>query len=101
MLASLLQAGEEDEKDNAGKELHLHVFAHWRQFFKYACPDHHVHVTEEEEDEPDVPAGPRPQISELVKKEKITPIPEGSAFFIFSSTNPYVSHGSLLKLTQS
>uniref|UniRef100_A0A8C2BPG3 Voltage-dependent L-type calcium channel subunit alpha n=1 Tax=Cyprinus carpio TaxID=7962 RepID=A0A8C2BPG3_CYPCA len=42
----------------------------------------------EDEDEPDVPVGPRPQISELVKKEKITPIPEGSAFFIFSNTNP-------------
>ncbi|XP_067243962.1 calcium channel, voltage-dependent, L type, alpha 1D subunit, a isoform X4 [Chanodichthys erythropterus] len=52
--------GEEDEKENA----------------------------EEDEEEPDVPAGPRPQISELVKKEKITPIPEGSAFFIFSNTNP-------------
>uniref|UniRef100_A0A8C3D6T8 Voltage-dependent L-type calcium channel subunit alpha n=1 Tax=Cairina moschata TaxID=8855 RepID=A0A8C3D6T8_CAIMO len=36
-----------------------------------------------------VPAGPRPRrISELNMKEKITPIPEGSAFFIFSSTNP-------------
>uniref|UniRef100_A0A8C1QGQ1 Voltage-dependent L-type calcium channel subunit alpha n=1 Tax=Cyprinus carpio TaxID=7962 RepID=A0A8C1QGQ1_CYPCA len=55
---------------------------------KYASPDHRVHVTEEDEDEPDVPVGPRPQISELVKKEKITPIPEGSAFFIFSNTNP-------------
>ncbi|XDV51346.1 hypothetical protein PO909_020233 [Leuciscus waleckii] len=54
------KAGEEEEKENA----------------------------EEEEEEPDVPAGPRPQISELVKKEKITPIPEGSAFFIFSNTNP-------------
>uniref|UniRef100_A0A8C2GW47 Voltage-dependent L-type calcium channel subunit alpha n=1 Tax=Cyprinus carpio TaxID=7962 RepID=A0A8C2GW47_CYPCA len=54
----------------------------------YASPDHRVHVTEEDEDEPDVPVGPRPQISELVKKEKITPIPEGSAFFIFSNTNP-------------
>uniref|UniRef100_A0A803WGH0 Voltage-dependent L-type calcium channel subunit alpha n=1 Tax=Ficedula albicollis TaxID=59894 RepID=A0A803WGH0_FICAL len=41
------------------------------------------------EDEPEVPAGPRPRrISELNMKEKITPIPEGSAFFIFSSTNP-------------
>ncbi|XP_051768507.1 calcium channel, voltage-dependent, L type, alpha 1D subunit, a isoform X8 [Ctenopharyngodon idella] len=54
------KVGEEDEKENA----------------------------EEDEEEPDVPAGPRPQISELVKKEKITPIPEGSAFFIFSNTNP-------------
>ncbi|XP_073667932.1 calcium channel, voltage-dependent, L type, alpha 1D subunit, a [Paramisgurnus dabryanus] len=56
-----VKAGEEDEKDNA----------------------------EEDEEDADVPAGPRPQISELVKKEKITPIPEGSAFFIFSNTNPF------------
>uniref|UniRef100_H3DB19 Calcium channel, voltage-dependent, L type, alpha 1D subunit, a n=1 Tax=Tetraodon nigroviridis TaxID=99883 RepID=H3DB19_TETNG len=41
-----------------------------------------------EEEDPEVPSGPRPVISDLVKKEKITPIPEGSAFFIFSSTNP-------------
>ncbi|XP_062316510.1 voltage-dependent L-type calcium channel subunit alpha-1D-like [Osmerus eperlanus] len=41
-----------------------------------------------EEEDPEVPAGPRPPISELIKKEKITPIPEGSAFFIFSNTNP-------------
>ncbi|XP_066470019.1 voltage-dependent L-type calcium channel subunit alpha-1D isoform X2 [Tiliqua scincoides] len=44
---------------------------------------------EEEEEEPEVPAGPRPRrISELNMKEKMTPIPEGSAFFIFSNTNP-------------
>ncbi|ETE66996.1 Voltage-dependent L-type calcium channel subunit alpha-1D, partial [Ophiophagus hannah] len=44
---------------------------------------------EEEEEEPEVPAGPRPRrISELNMKEKMTPIPEGSSFFIFSSTNP-------------
>ncbi|XP_065810895.1 calcium channel, voltage-dependent, L type, alpha 1D subunit, a isoform X11 [Labrus bergylta] len=42
-----------------------------------------------EEEDPEVPSGPRPVISDLVKKEKITPIPEGSAFFIFSSTNPF------------
>ncbi|KAM9133109.1 voltage-dependent L-type calcium channel subunit alpha-1D isoform 3-T3 [Pangshura tecta] len=48
-----------------------------------------VPVGEDEEDEPEVPVGPRPRrISELNMKEKITPIPEGSAFFIFSSTNP-------------
>nr|XP_043878897.1 calcium channel, voltage-dependent, L type, alpha 1D subunit, a isoform X13 [Solea senegalensis] len=41
-----------------------------------------------EDEDPEVPAGPRPAISELVKKEKITPIPEGSSFFIFSNTNP-------------
>uniref|UniRef100_A0A8C2J5C7 Voltage-dependent L-type calcium channel subunit alpha n=1 Tax=Cyprinus carpio TaxID=7962 RepID=A0A8C2J5C7_CYPCA len=88
--AESLNTDKEDEKENAGKELLyicicLHIEDH---FFKYASPDHRVHVTEEDEDEPDVPVGPRPQISELVKKEKITPIPEGSAFFIFSNTNP-------------
>uniref|UniRef100_A0A671YW50 Voltage-dependent L-type calcium channel subunit alpha n=1 Tax=Sparus aurata TaxID=8175 RepID=A0A671YW50_SPAAU len=41
------------------------------------------------EDRPEVPSGPRPQrLSELTIKEKIQPIPVGSAFFIFSSTNP-------------
>ncbi|XP_070699512.1 calcium channel, voltage-dependent, L type, alpha 1D subunit, a [Pempheris klunzingeri] len=45
--------------------------------------------TAADEEDPEVPSGPRPVISELVKKEKITPIPEGSAFFIFSSTNPF------------
>ncbi|KAJ8394798.1 hypothetical protein AAFF_G00041530 [Aldrovandia affinis] len=46
-------------------------------------------VPAEEEEEPDVPVGPRPRrLSELTIKEKITPIPAGSAFFIFSSTNP-------------
>ncbi|KAI4895074.1 hypothetical protein NFI96_006525 [Prochilodus magdalenae] len=44
---------------------------------------------EDEEEEPEVPSGPRPQrLSELSLKEKTPPIPEGSAFFIFSSTNP-------------
>ncbi|XP_039655697.1 voltage-dependent L-type calcium channel subunit alpha-1D isoform X10 [Perca fluviatilis] len=39
---------------------------------------------------PEVPPGPRPQrLSELSIKEKTLPIPRGSAFFIFSSTNPF------------
>uniref|UniRef100_A0A3Q3EZR6 Voltage-dependent L-type calcium channel subunit alpha n=1 Tax=Labrus bergylta TaxID=56723 RepID=A0A3Q3EZR6_9LABR len=38
----------------------------------------------------EVPPGPRPQrLSDLTIKEKIIPIPKGSAFFIFSSTNPF------------
>ncbi|XP_047438721.1 calcium channel, voltage-dependent, L type, alpha 1D subunit, a isoform X6 [Mugil cephalus] len=48
-----------------------------------------IEDTAAEEEDPEVPSGPRPVISELVKKEKITPIPEGSAFFIFSNTNPF------------
>ncbi|XP_043933418.1 voltage-dependent L-type calcium channel subunit alpha-1D [Protopterus annectens] len=44
---------------------------------------------DDDDDEPELPAGPRPRrLSELNMKEKITPIPEGSAFFILSSTNP-------------
>uniref|UniRef100_A0A3B4USW6 Voltage-dependent L-type calcium channel subunit alpha n=1 Tax=Seriola dumerili TaxID=41447 RepID=A0A3B4USW6_SERDU len=43
---------------------------------------------DDNDDLPEVPSGPRPQrLSELSIKEKTPPIPEGSAFFIFSSTN--------------
>ncbi|XP_034027581.1 voltage-dependent L-type calcium channel subunit alpha-1D isoform X5 [Thalassophryne amazonica] len=39
---------------------------------------------------PEVPSGPRRQrLSDLTIKEKTPPIPEGSAFFILSSTNPF------------
>ncbi|XP_031700843.1 voltage-dependent L-type calcium channel subunit alpha-1D [Anarrhichthys ocellatus] len=39
---------------------------------------------------PEVLPGPRPtRLSELSVKEKTLPIPVGSAFFIFSSTNPF------------
>ncbi|KAM3838498.1 LOW QUALITY PROTEIN: voltage-dependent L-type calcium channel subunit alpha-1D [Diretmus argenteus] len=44
----------------------------------------------DDDDLPEVPPGPRPQrLSDLSIKEKTPPIPEGSAFFIFSSTNPF------------
>lgn len=52
-----------------------------------------VFVGEDEKDEHEIPSGPRPQrLSDLSLKEKTPPIPEGSAFFIFSRSNPYVSH---------
>uniref|UniRef100_A0A3Q4A9Q4 Voltage-dependent L-type calcium channel subunit alpha n=1 Tax=Mola mola TaxID=94237 RepID=A0A3Q4A9Q4_MOLML len=42
------------------------------------------------DDLPEVPLGPRPQrLSDLTMKDKTPPIPVGSAFFIFSSTNPF------------
>uniref|UniRef100_A0A3Q3Q6R8 Voltage-dependent L-type calcium channel subunit alpha n=1 Tax=Monopterus albus TaxID=43700 RepID=A0A3Q3Q6R8_MONAL len=42
------------------------------------------------DDFPEVPPGIRPKrLAELAIKEKTPPIPEGSAFFIFSSTNPF------------
>ncbi|CAL8323766.1 unnamed protein product [Merluccius merluccius] len=50
----------------------------------------HSTCEDEEEELPEVPPGPRPlRMSELTMKEKTPPIPEGSAFFIFSSTNPF------------
>ncbi|XP_056628678.1 voltage-dependent L-type calcium channel subunit alpha-1D [Triplophysa dalaica] len=44
---------------------------------------------EDEKDEREISSGPRPQrLSDLSLKEKTPPIPEGSAFFIFSRSNP-------------
>ncbi|XP_017801961.1 voltage-dependent L-type calcium channel subunit alpha-1C isoform X32 [Papio anubis] len=45
---------------------------------------------EEDEEEPEMPVGPRPRpLSELHLKEKAVPMPEASAFFIFSSNNRF------------
>ncbi|KAG8138364.1 hypothetical protein E2320_004280, partial [Naja naja] len=46
---------------------------------------------EEDEEEPEMPVGPRPRpMSELHLKEKAVPMPEATAFFIFSPSNKYV-----------
>uniref|UniRef100_A0A4W6BW11 Voltage-dependent L-type calcium channel subunit alpha n=1 Tax=Lates calcarifer TaxID=8187 RepID=A0A4W6BW11_LATCA len=56
----------------------------------YPAIDSPVCDDDDNDDLPEVPSGPRPQrLSELSIKEKTPPIPEGSAFFIFSSTNPF------------
>uniref|UniRef100_A0A670KEK3 Voltage-dependent L-type calcium channel subunit alpha-1C n=1 Tax=Podarcis muralis TaxID=64176 RepID=A0A670KEK3_PODMU len=48
---------------------------------------------EEEEEEPEMPVGPRPRpMSELHLKEKAVPMPEASAFFIFSPSNRFRVH---------
>ncbi|MBZ3889747.1 Voltage-dependent L-type calcium channel subunit alpha-1C, partial [Sciurus carolinensis] len=45
-------------------------------------------AAEEDEEEPEMPVGPRPRpLSELHLKEKAVPMPEASAFFIFSPNN--------------
>uniref|UniRef100_A0A674E5E9 Voltage-dependent L-type calcium channel subunit alpha n=1 Tax=Salmo trutta TaxID=8032 RepID=A0A674E5E9_SALTR len=56
----------------------------------YPTPDTPVGDDDNDDDNlPEVPVGPRPQrLSDLSIKEKTPPIPEGSAFFIFSNTNP-------------
>lgn len=49
---------------------------------------------EEDEEEPEMPVGPRPRpLSELHLKEKAVPMPEASAFFIFSPNNRCVDGG--------
>lgn len=51
-------------------------------------------VGEEDEEEPEMPVGPRPRpLSELHLKEKAVPMPEASAFFIFSPNNRCVRNG--------
>lgn len=45
-------------------------------------------IGEDEEEEPDMPVGPRPRpLSDIHLKEKAIPMPEARAFFIFSHTN--------------
>nr|XP_033807008.1 voltage-dependent L-type calcium channel subunit alpha-1C isoform X4 [Geotrypetes seraphini] len=48
---------------------------------------------EEEDEEPEMPVGPRPRpLSELHLKEKAVPMPDASAFFIFSPNNRFRVH---------
>uniref|UniRef100_A0A670XWK7 Voltage-dependent L-type calcium channel subunit alpha n=1 Tax=Pseudonaja textilis TaxID=8673 RepID=A0A670XWK7_PSETE len=48
---------------------------------------------EEDEEEPEMPVGPRPRpMSELHLKEKAVPMPEATAFFIFSPSNKFRVH---------
>uniref|UniRef100_A0A2K6MLS7 Voltage-dependent L-type calcium channel subunit alpha n=1 Tax=Rhinopithecus bieti TaxID=61621 RepID=A0A2K6MLS7_RHIBE len=51
---------------------------------------HSLPQPDPDEEEPEMPVGPRPRpLSELHLKEKAVPMPEASAFFIFSSNNRF------------
>uniref|UniRef100_A0A3Q1G8V9 Voltage-dependent L-type calcium channel subunit alpha n=1 Tax=Acanthochromis polyacanthus TaxID=80966 RepID=A0A3Q1G8V9_9TELE len=83
---SLNTAQKEEEEAKKRKNSAKYSFGHFTSsHFHLLCDE------DENNDElPEVPSGPRPQrLSELTIKEKTPPIPEGSAFFIFSSTNPF------------
>lgn len=55
-------------------------------------------AAEEDEEEPEMPVGPRPRpMSELHLKEKAVPMPDASAFFIFSPNNRYLRGCSAAK----
>uniref|UniRef100_H2UWT8 Voltage-dependent L-type calcium channel subunit alpha n=1 Tax=Takifugu rubripes TaxID=31033 RepID=H2UWT8_TAKRU len=48
---------------------------------------------EDDEDEPEMPVGPRPRpLSDIQLKEKVVPMPEARAFFVFSHTNKITCH---------
>lgn len=48
---------------------------------------------EEDDEEPEMPVGPRPRpLSDIQLKEKAVPMPEARAFFIFSPNNKYENH---------
>uniref|UniRef100_A0A8C5HFI5 Voltage-dependent L-type calcium channel subunit alpha n=1 Tax=Gouania willdenowi TaxID=441366 RepID=A0A8C5HFI5_GOUWI len=48
------------------------------------------YIGDEEEDEPEMPVGPRPRpLSDMQLKEKAVPMPEARAFFVFSHTNKF------------
>uniref|UniRef100_H3CQ59 Voltage-dependent L-type calcium channel subunit alpha-1C n=1 Tax=Tetraodon nigroviridis TaxID=99883 RepID=H3CQ59_TETNG len=45
---------------------------------------------DEDDDEPEMPVGPRPRpLSDIQLKEKVVPMPEARAFFVFSHTNKF------------
>uniref|UniRef100_A0A8C4TN37 Voltage-dependent L-type calcium channel subunit alpha n=1 Tax=Erpetoichthys calabaricus TaxID=27687 RepID=A0A8C4TN37_ERPCA len=49
-----------------------------------------LHSLNNNTEEPDMPVGPRPRpLSELHLKEKVVPMPQARAFFIFSHTNKF------------
>uniref|UniRef100_A0A8C2AEQ2 Voltage-dependent L-type calcium channel subunit alpha n=1 Tax=Cyprinus carpio TaxID=7962 RepID=A0A8C2AEQ2_CYPCA len=81
---SLNSAQKEEEKRNKRKKSRISSPKKKKQILSLI-----THPHEDEEDEPEVPSGPRPpRLSELSLREKMPPIPEGSAFFILSNTNP-------------
>uniref|UniRef100_A0A8C7KWI4 Voltage-dependent L-type calcium channel subunit alpha n=1 Tax=Oncorhynchus kisutch TaxID=8019 RepID=A0A8C7KWI4_ONCKI len=79
---SLNTAQKEEEEEKERKKME-------EEKEPYPTPDTPVGDDDDDDDElPEVPIGPRPQrLSDLSVKEKTPPIPEGSAFFIFSNTN--------------
>uniref|UniRef100_A0A672MX75 Voltage-dependent L-type calcium channel subunit alpha n=1 Tax=Sinocyclocheilus grahami TaxID=75366 RepID=A0A672MX75_SINGR len=89
---SLNSAQKEEEKRNKRKKNRLVLLSDTLSFSEFHSNSEHNHLLtyrEDEEEEPEVPSGPRPQrLSELNLREKTPPIPEGSAFFILSNTNP-------------
>uniref|UniRef100_A0A669AWK2 Voltage-dependent L-type calcium channel subunit alpha n=1 Tax=Oreochromis niloticus TaxID=8128 RepID=A0A669AWK2_ORENI len=89
--AESLNTAQKEEEEAKKRKNNIHMLNGKENKELYPSSDSPVCDDGTDNDElPEVPSGPRPQrLSELTIKEKIPPIPEGSAFFIFSSTNPF------------
>uniref|UniRef100_A0A8C9EFM4 Voltage-dependent L-type calcium channel subunit alpha n=1 Tax=Phocoena sinus TaxID=42100 RepID=A0A8C9EFM4_PHOSS len=92
---SLTSAQKEEEEEKERKKL-LWTLSNWTLLLSLDNEDKSSYPnleTTDEEEEPEMPVGPRPRpLSELHLKEKAVPMPEASAFFIFSPSNRCV-HG--------
>uniref|UniRef100_A0A8C2DS83 Voltage-dependent L-type calcium channel subunit alpha n=1 Tax=Cyprinus carpio TaxID=7962 RepID=A0A8C2DS83_CYPCA len=60
------------------------------EFFLKSLSSLFFSAGEEDDEEPEMPVGPRPRpLSDIQLKEKAVPMPEAKAFFIFSPTNKF------------
>uniref|UniRef100_A0A8C2Y3E0 Voltage-dependent L-type calcium channel subunit alpha n=1 Tax=Capra hircus TaxID=9925 RepID=A0A8C2Y3E0_CAPHI len=95
---SLTSAQKEEEEEKERKKLARHEArkqTNWKDDVREIIKPCYLGrcffpAGEEDEEEPEMPVGPRPRpLSELHLKEKAVPMPEASAFFIFSPSNRF------------
>uniref|UniRef100_A0A8C3RCA7 Voltage-dependent L-type calcium channel subunit alpha n=1 Tax=Cyanoderma ruficeps TaxID=181631 RepID=A0A8C3RCA7_9PASS len=89
---SLTSAQKEEEEEKERKKL-INVDDYQPNESEEKSPYPTTEAPEEDEEEPEMPVGPRPRpMSELHLKEKAVPMPDASAFFIFSPNNRFRVH---------
>uniref|UniRef100_A0A803WCF5 Voltage-dependent L-type calcium channel subunit alpha n=1 Tax=Ficedula albicollis TaxID=59894 RepID=A0A803WCF5_FICAL len=89
---SLTSAQKEEEEEKERKKL-INVDDYQPNENEEKSPYPTTEAPEEDEEEPEMPVGPRPRpMSELHLKEKAVPMPDASAFFIFSPNNRFRVH---------
>uniref|UniRef100_A0A8C5UET9 Voltage-dependent L-type calcium channel subunit alpha n=1 Tax=Malurus cyaneus samueli TaxID=2593467 RepID=A0A8C5UET9_9PASS len=89
---SLTSAQKEEEEEKERKKL-INVDDYQSSENEEKSPYPTTEAPEEDEEEPEMPVGPRPRpMSELHLKEKAAPMPDASAFFIFSPSNRFRVH---------
>uniref|UniRef100_A0A8C2U961 Voltage-dependent L-type calcium channel subunit alpha n=1 Tax=Coturnix japonica TaxID=93934 RepID=A0A8C2U961_COTJA len=89
---SLTSAQKEEEEEKERKKL-INMDDYQPNENEEKSPYPTTEAPEEDEEEPEMPVGPRPRpMSELHLKEKAVPMPDASAFFIFSPNNRFRVH---------